>query len=138
MNEYHDEDMAMSEKMVRDANQASFTYKTIDILRQRELTVPMEYAAWFSLMFDKGFTPEGAADEFVARHMTKQRFLVSYQVMAWTKGRWEQIQYGLFTQEERQESIDRAEEWENSYGQRTIVKQHTTGTIFDSNLGGEL
>lgn len=138
MDEHYDEDKAMSEKMVRDSNQTSFTYKTIDILRQRELTVPMEYAAWFSLMFDKGFTPEGAADEFVARHMTKQRFLVHYQVVTWTKGRWQKVEYGHFTQDQRQAAIDRATEWENGYGRRTIVKQHTTGTIFDSNLGGEL
>lgn len=138
MNEFYDEDKAMSEKMVHEANQTKWTYRTIDILHQRELTVPVEYAAWFAMMFDNGMTPEEAANDFVARHMTKQRFLVSYQVMTWTKGRWEPVQYGAFKQDERNDAITRAESWEASYGQRTVVKQHTTGTIFDSNLGGEL
>ena len=131
-------DKEKSERLVRNANQTSFTYRTIDILRQRDLTVPMEYAAWFSLMFDKDMTPENAANEFVTRHMTKQRLIVSYQVVTWTKDRWESVQYGNFTSDQRAQAIERATEWENAYGQRTIVKQHTTGTIFDSNLGGEL
>ena len=80
-----------------------------------------------------------AGDELVrARNGTNQRLLVSYQVMCWTHGKWEPVNYGMFGGDGREAALYRANEWSKAYGQHTIVKQHTTGTIFDSNLGGEL
>lgn len=87
---------------------------------------------------ESGQIPAPAREFHRARHGKRQRLLVSYQVMTWTHGRWEPVLYGAFTGTQREEAVARAEEWANAYGQHTIVKQHTTGTIFDSTLGGEL